>query len=492
MTAFNLKKYFELQTIEIKNRIKQFNNKLYLEFGGKIFDDLHASRVLPGFLSDSKLQLLLKLKNEAEIVVVISANDIENNKLRGDLGIKYEDDVLRLIDNFKSYDLIVNNVVITQYQSTFRVNKLQNILSEHNINVVKHYKIDDYPNNLDLIVSKNGYGKNETIKTQKPLIVITAPGPGSGKLAVALSELYHDAINNIDSGYAKFETFPVWNLAVDHPLNLAYEAATTDLNDQNKIDPYYLKSRNKIATNYNRDIQAFPILSQIMNKIQKRNIYDSPTSMGVNMVGFCFNNEEEIKQAANKEIIRRYYQSAVAFKKGMISKSVLIRNANLISKNNIDFSIRPCIEIANKLANQLNMNITTFTLNNNINITGKTSALLGSSSAALLNALKYLANIPKEIHLLSKEAIELVQNLKVNVFKSKNPRLHMNETLIILAMSAKSNQYAKLAYDQLKNLAGIEAHCSAILSMQDIETYNHLNINITQEPKYDNDTLYHK
>ncbi|AXE60915.1 hypothetical protein DA803_02310 [[Mycoplasma] phocae] len=493
MIAFDNKKYIDLQSKKIEERITKFGHKLYLEFGGKLINDFHAARVLPGFNNNVKLEMLLKLKEKMEIIIVVSANDIEKHKLRADIGISYDQDVLRLIDSLRSYDLIVNNVVITQYENQILAKKFKHKLLSLGIKVACHYAIKNYPNDIDLIISEDGFGKNEYVKTEKELVVVTAPGPGSGKLAVALSQIYHDAKNNIKSGYAKFETFPIWNLDVNHPINLAYEAATADLNDMNMVDPFYLNKYNKKATNYNRDIAAFPILNNLLMKIYDGDSpYFSPTDMGVNMVGFCISNEDEAKLAAKKEIIRRYFKNIVDFKKDLCNFEPIEKIEKIMSTNKIDYSVNPAIQGAHKLFEKTKKPAVCFLLDNHHIINGKTSNLLGPSAAALLNALKYLANISYDIDLLDSDVIKLVQNLKTKYLHNKNPRLHMNETLIALSISAKSNDHAKRALLALPLLKNADAHSTVILSENDRDIYKKLGINLTEDPNYEVNNFFHK
>ncbi|QJG66143.1 DUF1846 domain-containing protein [Mycoplasma phocoeninasale] len=493
MTAFDNQKYIDLQSKKIEERIAKFGHKLYLEFGGKLINDFHASRVLPGFNNNVKLEMLLKLKHKMEIIVVVSANDIEKHKLRADIGISYDQDVLRLIDQLRSYDLIVNNVVITQYENQSLARKFKHKLISLGINVACHYMIKNYPNDIDLIISDNGFGKNEYVKTEKELVVITAPGPGSGKLAVALSQIYHDSKNGVKSGYAKFETFPIWNLAVSHPINLAYEAATADLNDMNMIDPFYLNKYSQEATNYNRDIAAFPILNNLLTKIYDgKSPYFSPTDMGVNMAGFCISDERAVADAAKKEIIRRYFKSLVDFKKDLGNFEAVEKIEKIMSTYKIDYSVNSSIKSAHKLFEKTKKPAVCVLLKDQTIINGKTSDLLGPSAAALLNSLKYLAKIDQNIDLLDPSVIKLVQDLKINYLHNKNPRLHMNETLIALSISAKSNDISKRAMLALPQLKDCDAHSTVILSEVDRDIYKKLSINLTEDPIYEINNFFHK
>ncbi|WP_369086101.1 DUF1846 domain-containing protein [Metamycoplasma spumans] len=492
MEAFNLEKYLKIQSEKIIERIKLFNNRLYLEFGGKLFDDYHAMRVLPGYHQNTKLDLLLKLKDKLEIIIAISSKDILKNKMRSDIGISYDKDVLRLIDTLRDYGFLVNNVVITQYKSTATIDRFKEKLEKLGINVALHYPIDNYPNDPDKIISKEGFYKNDYIKVSKELIVITAPGPGSGKLAVALSQIYHESLQNIYSGYAKFETFPIWNLSIEDPINLAYEAATVDLDDKNLPDYFYWKKFNQIATNYNRDLEAFPILKSLLDKIYNKEIYSSPTEMGVNMVGFCFNNIEKCHEASKKEIIRRYYKAMVDFKRSNAHYSNITKLEAIIKNNKIDFSILPCIAKAKEIANKTNLPATAIYLKDNTVIYGKTTKLMGSNSSALLNALKYIANIEDSIDLIDQEVIKSIQELKINILKNKNPRLHIDEILIALTMSAKNNENAKKALLLIDKLKGCDVHSTVILSKIDEETFAKIGLNLTEEPIYEDNKFFHK
>ncbi|WP_373440598.1 DUF1846 domain-containing protein [Metamycoplasma equirhinis] len=490
--AFNNYKYLDLQSKNIEERIEQFDNKLYLEFGGKLLLDSHASRVLPGFDPSAKLNLLLKLREKIEILLVLSARDIEKNKLHADLGISYDQDILRLIDLYRSYNFLVKNVVITHYNEQANAKRFRDKLTKLGICVSCHYIIKNYPNDIDSIISENGFGKNDYIKTERELVVITAPGPGSGKLAVALSQIYHDSKHNIKSGYAKFETFPIWNLAPNHPINLAYEAATADLNDQNMIDPFHLKKYKKEATNYNRDIEAFPVLNSLFKRIYGDSPYSSPTDMGVNMAGFCIEDEEKAIIASKKEIIRRYFHAMVDLKKDIGTIKSVKKIEDILKKNNINYSLNEAITEAHLLSITTEMPAVTISLSDNYIVRGKTSDLLGPSSAALLNALKYLAKIPKEIDLLEPSVIKLVQDLKINYLHNQNPRLHMNETLIVLSASAEKNENAKKAMLSIPKLKNADAHSTVILSETDVEIFSRLGIFLTEDPKYEKNRFYHK
>lgn len=489
--GFDNEKYLNMQSTHIRERINQFDNKLYLEFGGKLFDDFHASRVLPGFEPDSKLRMLLQLADQAEIVVVISASDIEKNKVRGDLGITYDSDVLRLIDVFKEKDLYVGSVVITQYSGQHSANLFKSRLEKLGIKVYIHYCIEGYPSNIPLIVSDNGYGKNDYIETSRPLVIVTAPGPGSGKMATCLSQLYHEHKRGIHAGYAKFETFPIWNIPLKHPVNLAYEAATADLNDVNMIDPFHLEAYGETAVNYNRDVEIFPVLSAIFEKIYGESPYKSPTDMGVNMVGNCIMDDDACKDASNQEIIRRYYTSLAELAAGASSEDAAYKIELLMKQAHITTEDRKVVSAALKRAEETNAPAAAMELNDGRMILGKTSNLLGASAALVLNALKELAGLDHELHVISPEAIEPIQKLKVAYLGSKNPRLHTDEVLIALSMSAASNPAAQKALEQIPELKGCQVHTSVMLSDVDIKIFKKLGIQLTSEAKYEHKTIYH-
>ena len=485
-------KSLQLQSQQIRERIDQFGGKLYLEFGGKLFDDFHASRVLPGFKPDSKVNMLLQLKEQAEIVIVINASDIEKNKVRGDLGITYDLDVLRLIDAFREIDLFVGSVVLAQYNSQPAAEAFQNRLESLGIKVYRHYTIPGYPANVPFIVSDEGFGRNEYIETSRSLVVVTAPGPGSGKMATCLSQLYHEHRRGITAGYAKFETFPVWNLPLKHPVNLAYEAATADLNDVNMIDPFHLDAYEVTAVNYNRDVEVFPVLNAMFEKIAGASPYKSPTDMGVNMAGNCIIDDEACCRAARQEIIRRYYSAMCEQRQGNGSEEVVYKVELLMNKAGITSEDRPVIARALCRAEETGMPAAAVELPDGRIITGKTSSLLGASAAVLLNALKALGGIQKDIHLISPIVIEPIQNLKIKHLGNRNPRLHTDEILVALSISAATNPTAELALRQLPKLRGCEAHSSVILSHVDEGTFRKLGVNLTCEPQYQSKKLYHK
>lgn len=489
--GFDNEKYLTMQSQHIRERIERFGGKLYLEFGGKLFDDYHASRVLPGFKPDSKVNMLLHLKEQAEIVIVINAADIEKNKRRGDLGITYDMDVLRLIDAFRGIGLYVGSVVLTQYGGQVSAQTFQKRLENLGVRVFRHYSIPGYPANVPLIVSDEGYGKNEYITTTRSLVVVTAPGPGSGKMATCLSQLYHDHRRGLRSGYAKFETFPIWNLPLKHPVNLAYEAATADLCDVNMIDPFHLEAYGVTAINYNRDVEIFPVLSAILQRIEGASPYQSPTDMGVNMAGHCISNDEAVRVAARQEILRRYYTALCDHKRGLLGDEAVYKLELLINQSGIATTERPVIAAALKRAEQTGEPAASIQLSDGRIVTGKTSPLLGASAATLLNALKALGNIQKEILLLSPIVIEPIQNLKIRHLGNSNPRLHTDEILLALSICAATNPTAALALQQLDKLRGCEAHTSVIPAQVDEATYRRLGIHLTCEPVYQTNKLYH-
>ena len=490
--GFDNNKYLAMQSAHIRERISQFDNKLYLEFGGKLFDDYHASRVLPGFQPDSKLQMLLQLKDQAEIVVVISAEDIISNKMRGDYGITYDQDVLRLIDAFRAIGLYVGSVVLTQYGGQSAADAFQSRLASLGVTVYRHYPIAGYPSDVEHIVSDEGYGKNEYIETTRPLVVITAPGPGSGKMATCLSQLYHEHRRGVAAGYAKFETFPIWNLPLKHPVNLAYEAATADLNDVNMIDPFHLEAYGVTTVNYNRDVEIFPVLAAIFEEIYGRCPYQSPTDMGVNMAGNCIIDDEACREASRQEILRRYYAERCAVRQGLANGEGVYKIKLLMNQAGITEADRPVIAAALAKAAETQQPAAAMQLPDGRCITGKTSALLGASAALILNALKALGNIQDDIHLISPIIIEPIQDLKIHHLGNHNPRLHTDEILIALSICAATNPTAALAMQQLPKLRGCEAHSTVILSGVDSTTFKKLGVNLTCEPQYQTKKLYHK
>ena len=482
--AFDNDKYLQTQSKHIKERLAAFGGKLYLEFGGKLYDDYHAARVLPGFHPDSKLKMLLQLKDQVEMVIAINAADIEKNKIRGDLGITYDRDVIRLIDIFRGLGLYVSSVVLTRYNEQPAAKAFQARLEGMGVKVYHHYAIEGYPSNIAHIVSDNGYGRNDFIETTRELVVVTAPGPGSGKLATCLSQLYHEHKRGVQAGYAKFETFPIWNLPLNHPVNLAYEAATADLNDVNMIDPFHLEAYGKITVNYNRDVEAFPVLVAMFEKILGECPYKSPTDMGVNMVGNCIVNDEAAREASRQEIVRRYYAALCEQKQGKCSDDTVAKLELLMKKAGVDPSARRVVAPALKKAEETGLPAAAMELPDGRIVTGKTSNLLGASAALLLNALKAVGGMPDELHLISPVAIDPIQHLKVDHLGNRNPRLHTDETLIALSISAATNPTAEFAMEQLSKLRGCEVHSSVILSSVDEKIFKRLGINLTCEPRY--------
>lgn len=488
--GFDNDKYLSMQSEHIKERISKFDNKLYLEFGGKLFDDYHASRVLPGFAPDSKLRMLMQLSEHAEIVIVISAGDIEKNKVRGDLGITYDLDVIRLIDSFKERGFFVGSVVITQYSGQNSANIFKSKLENLGIKVYIHYPIEGYPSNIPLIVSDEGYGKNDYIETSRPLVIITAPGPGSGKMATCLSQLYHEHKRGIHAGYAKFETFPIWNIPLKHPVNLAYEAATADLNDVNMIDPFHLEAYGETTVNYNRDVEIFPVLSAIFERIFGKCPYQSPTDMGVNMVGNCIIDDEVCREASKQEIIRRYYQSLERHLEGENNDEEVFKLELLMKQAGISTEDRKVTTAALNRAKETGAPAAALELEDGTIITGKTSDLLGASAALMLNTLKELADIPHEVHVISPAAIEPIQKLKTEYLGSQNPRLHTDEVLIALSSTAATSDLAKLALAQLPKLKDRQVHSSVMLSSVDKKVFKKLGVQLTCEAVYEHKKLY--
>ena len=492
-TGFDNQRYLTLQSQHIRERIAQFGGKLYLEFGGKLFDDYHASRVLPGFEPDSKIRMLEQLRDKAEIIIAINAGDIEKNKVRGDLGITYDSDVLRLIDVFRGRGLYVGSVVVTQYAGQAAADAFQARLESLGVQVFRHYPIEGYPHNIAKIVSDEGYGKNDYIKTSRPLVVVTAPGPGSGKMATCLSQLYHEHRRGIVAGYAKFETFPIWNLPLKHPVNLAYEAATADLDDVNMIDPFHLQAYGQTTVNYNRDVEVFPVLAAIFEKITGSCPYKSPTDMGVNMAGNCITDDEACQEAARQEIVRRYYEAQCERRQGRGADSTVYKLELLMQQAGVTTAIRPVVDEANRLAEETGEPAMAIQLADGSMVTGKTSELMGCSAAALLNALKKLSHAGGHgVHLIAQSAIEPIQTVKVRYLGSSNPRLHSDEVLIALASSANQDGRAARALESLAALQGCQAHCSVILSPPDENTYKKLGIQLTCEPRYQTNKLYHR
>ena len=488
--AFSSEQYLNLQRDHILERINQFDGKLYLEFGGKMLEDFHAARVLPGYEPDNKIKLLQEFKDQVEVVIAINASNIEHSKARGDLGISYDQEVLRLIDKFNELNIYVGSVVITQYSGQPAADAFRNQLEKNGITSYIHYPIKGYPTDINHIISPEGMGRNDYIKTSRNLIVVTAPGPGSGKLATCLSNMYHDQINGIKSGYAKFETFPVWNLPLHHPVNLAYEAATADLDDVNMIDPFHLETYGKTTVNYNRDIEIFPVLSAIFEGIYGENPYKSPTDMGVNMAGNCIIDDEACCEASRQEILRRYYQALNRVVKEDVGKEEVYKIELLMKQAKLTTDMRKVVPAALKRAEETGAPAAAIELPDGTIATGKTTNLLGASAALLLNAVKVLGNIPHDEHLISPIAIEPIQKLKVEYLGSRNPRLHTDEVLIALSMCAATNKHAQIALEQLEKLRGCQVHTSVMLSEVDIKTFKRLGIELTSEPVYEHNRLY--
>ena len=482
--GFDNEKYLQMQSQHIQERIAQFGGKLYLEFGGKLYDDNHASRVLPGFQPDSKLRMLLQLKDQVEMVIAINADDIEKNKIRGDLGITYDRDVIRLIGIFRDFGLYVSSVVLTRFHGQTLATAFQSRLEGMGIRVYHHYSIEGYPANTSFVVSEEGFGKNEYIETTRSLVVVTAPGPGSGKLATCLSQVYHENKRGIQAGYAKFETFPIWNIPLNHPVNLAYEAATADLNDVNMIDPFHLDAYGLTTVNYNRDVEAFPVLEALFEKIMGTCPYKSPTDMGVNMAGNCIFDDEAVKAASRQEIIRRYYVAMCDLKQGKCGEEVVRKLELLMRKANVTPEERTTVAPALEREAQTGDAAAAMELPDGTIVTGRTTDLLGASSALLLNALKNLSNLPDDMHLMSPVVLDPIQHLKVAHLGNRNPRLHTDETLIALSICAATTPLAELAMEQLSKLKGCEVHSSVILSPVDEKVFKRLGVNLTCEPKY--------
>ena len=490
--GFDNQKYIDLQSENIRKRIDQFGGKLYLEFGGKLRDDYHASRVLPGFQPDVKVRMLQKIKDEAEIVIVVSADAIEKNKVRGDYGITYDEDVLRLMDEFESLGLYVGSVCISQYCGQPKADLFARRLKTLGIKTYRHYFIEGYPNDMAQIVSDEGYGKNDYIETSRPLVVITAPGPGSGKMATCLSQLYHEHKRGNIAGYAKWETFPIWNLPLKHPVNLAYEAATADLDDVNMIDPFHLEAYGVTTVNYNRDVEIFPVLNAIFEKIQGKSPYKSPTDMGVNMAGNCIVDDEACRAASRMEILRRYYTARVELLQGKGTEETVRKLELVMRQGDVTPDICPAIAAALGKAEATGAPAGAMVLPDGRVITGKTSGTLGAAAALLLNALKALGGIGDQFELISKQVLEPVCHLKTTYLDHRNPRLHTDEVLLTLAISALTNPLAALAKQQLPGLRGSEAHFSVIISEEDLKIFKRLGVRVSCEPKYETKRLYHR
>ena len=489
--GFDHDKYTRMQSERILERIGEFGGKLYLELGGKLFDDFHASRVLPGFKPDSKISMLLRMKDKCELIIAISANDIEKSKVRGDLGITYDADVLRLIDAFRGIGMLVTGVVMTRFSGQQSAAAFQKRLEGLGVRVWRHYPIEGYPYDVEKIVSPEGFGKNEYVETTRPLVLVTAPGPGSGKMAVCLSQLYQENQRGVQAGYAKFETFPIWNLPLKHPVNIAYEAATADLDDVNMIDPFHLEAYGVTTVNYNRDIEIFPVLSALFVKIMGHSPYRSPTDMGVNMVGFCITDDDACREASAQEIIRRYYNARCGILQGTSAPAEAEKLRLLMRQMNLSDDLRPVIGAARKRDEETGAPVMAIALGDGRIITGKTSPLLGPSAAALLNAVKVLAGIPKEVHLISPEVIRPIQELKCTYLGNHNPRLHSDEVLLALSISAANDPNAAKAMVALPRLKDTEAHSTVILPHIDDDIYRRLGIRVTQDPQYQVKKLYH-
>ena len=492
--GFDNEKYLKIQSEHIKERISQFDGKLYLELGGKLFDDHHASRVLPGFQPDSKLRMFQKISDSIEIVIVISAADIEKNKKRADLGITYDEDVLRLRGEFQNRGFMVGSVVITHYNGQPAAIAFKQRLEREGIKTYCHYLIEGYPHNVSLIASDEGFGQNDYVETERPLVIVTAPGPGSGKMAVCLSQLYNENKRGVRAGYAKFETFPIWNIPLKHPVNLAYEAATADLNDVNMIDPFHLEAYGKTAVNYNRDIEIFPVVNAMFELIAGQSPYHSPTDMGVNMAGNCIVDDAACCEASCNEIVRRYFKSLCALKNGAQVQSEVYKLELLMNQAGLTLGSRPVEQAAHAVSEKTGgAPAAAIELSDGTVITGKTGPLLGAAASALLNALKKLAGIDQEMDLVSAAAIEPIQTLKTNYLGSKNPRLHTDEILIALSSSAATNPTAAMALHQLSKLKGCDMHSTVILSSVDDDTVKKLGIYLTCEPAYEEEgRKYHK
>ena len=490
--GFDNQLYIQRQSAEIQKRIAQLGGKLYLEFGGKLFDDFHASRVLPGFAPDSKIQMLRSMADKAEIIIAINAGDIVKNKIRGDLGITYDQDVLRLIDAFRGFGLFVSSVVITRYTGQPTVEAFQQKLEKLGLRVYRHYPIEGYPYNVPVIISEAGFGKNEYVETQRPLVVVTAPGPGSGKLAVCLSQLYHENLRGVNAGYAKFETFPIWNLPLKHPVNLAYEAATADLNDVNMIDPYHLETYGVTTVNSNRDVEAFPVLNAMFERMSGSSPYHSPTDMGVNMAGYAIVDDAVCCQASRDEIIRRYYTAKCDLRRGTGTEAAVEKIELLMRQAGIGIEDRPVVAAALARAEETGRPAVAIQLPDGSLVSGRTSDLLGPSAAALLNAVKGICGFPRECNLIARSVIEPIQKLKVDILGNHNPRLHSDEVLVALSISAAMSGEAERACKHLRDLRGCEAHSTVILPPVDADIYRKLGINLTCEPNYQTKKLFHR
>ena len=490
--GFDNAKYIRMQAEHIRERLGSFGGKLYLEVGGKLFDDNHASRVLPGFEPDTKVRMFAALADEVEIVVAINADHIEGGKRRSDIGITYDEDALRLMDAFRAMGLYVGSVVITHFTGQPKAEAYQRRLESMGIRVYRHYLIEGYPSNVDHIVSEEGFGKNDFIETTRPLVVITAPGPGSGKLATALSQLYHEHKRGVDAGYAKFETFPVWNLPLKHPVNVAYEAATADLDDNNIIDPFHLEAYGDVTVNYNRDVESFPVVKALMERIMGESPYQSPTDMGVNMVGLCISDDEACREAGRNEIVRRYFNTAEELKRTGVGSSALEKIEILMKQADVTVDLSPAHAACLAKEEATGAPAAAMVMPNGDVVTGKTSDLLGAASSLLLNALKHQAGIPKKTYIVSDEALVPITHLKTEHLRSRNPRLHSDEMLIALSISSATDELAAKAIDVSDQLQGCDAYFSVIISPTDRKVYRDLGINVCCEPKYERHGYYHR
>ena len=491
-TGFDNDRYIELQAARIQERIDQFGGKLYLEFGGKLFDDYHASRVLPGFEPDVKFRMLESLSSEVEIIIAINANHIERNKARGDLGITYDEDVLRLVDLFRAKGFAVAAVVLTQYAGQGAADVFRRRLDTLGIPCKLHYPIEGYPHDVDLIVSEDGYGRNEFVETTRPLVVVTAPGPGSGKLATCLSQIYHEHRRGTKAGYAKFETFPVWNLQLNHPVNVAYEAATADLDDANIIDPFHLEAHGETTVNYNRDVEAYPVVHALMERILGESPYQSPTDMGVNMVGFAISSDEACREASKMEIVRRYFQAAVQVRRTGVGNELVDRLKLIMKKAGVDKNFSPARSAALTKGQVTGAPVGAMVMPDGSVVTGKTSERLGAASSLIMNALKEVAGVDMELEVISDEAIEPISRLKTHYLGSQNPRLHPDETLMALSITSATSPVAARVLTGLEELRGCDAFFSVIISATDEELLKKLGINVCCEPKYERAGIYHR
>lgn len=491
-TGFDNDKYISLQAEHIRERIELFGGKLYLEFGGKLFDDYHASRVLPGFAPDTKIRMLQSLVDDVEIVIVINANDIERSKVRGDLGITYAEDVLRLMDTFRGMGFMVGSVVITRYTGQPDADAFRKRLTSMGITSYLHYPIAGYPSDIDHIVSDEGYGKNDYIETSRPLVVVTAPGPGSGKMATCLSQLYHESKRGVTAGYAKYETFPIWNLPLTHPVNIAYEAATADLDDDNIIDPFHLEAYGETTVNYNRDVEIYPVLKAMMERISGESPYRSPTDMGVNMAGMAISDDEACRDAAKMEIVRRYFQTAVEVRRSGQGERDLEKIEILMNQAGVTPNYSPARSAALLKEEMTGAPAGAMVLPDGSVVTGKTGNLLGAASALLMNALKGVSGVDDELYVISDDVLEPICHLKTEHLKSQNPRLHSDETLLALSISSVNDPMAERLVDNIDKLRGCDAFFSVIISATDEKLYRTLGINICCEPKYESHRYYHK